>query len=84
MPSARYAEIAKDLPCPLIGLFGNDDRAPSPEQVNQHDRLKNTARVTSSIAMTAPATVTARSTRPEQAMDGWSKLFAFFGKHLGK
>jgi dienelactone hydrolase len=21
--------------------------------------------------------------RPEQAMDGWSKIFAFFGKHLG-
>jgi carboxymethylenebutenolidase len=20
--------------------------------------------------------------RPEQAMDGWSKIFAFFGKHL--
>ena len=20
--------------------------------------------------------------RPEQAMDGWSKVFAFFGKHL--
>ena len=22
--------------------------------------------------------------RPEQAMDGWSKIFAFFGKHLAK
>jgi carboxymethylenebutenolidase len=22
--------------------------------------------------------------RPEQAMDGWSKVFAFFGKHLAK
>jgi carboxymethylenebutenolidase len=22
--------------------------------------------------------------RPEQAMDGWSRVFAFFGKHLAK
>ena len=22
--------------------------------------------------------------RPEQAMDGWNKVFAFFGKHLAK
>jgi len=27
----------------------------------------------------APATLPA-----EQAMDGWSKVFAFFGKHLAK
>ena len=30
-------EMTKDLSCPLLGLFGNDDRAPSPEQVNQHE-----------------------------------------------
>ena len=30
-------EMTKDLCCPLLGIFGNDDRAPSPEQVNQHE-----------------------------------------------
>ena len=30
-------EMTKDLNCPLLGIFGNDDRAPSPEQVNQHE-----------------------------------------------
>ena len=30
-------DMTKDLCCPLLGLFGNDDRAPSPEQVNQHE-----------------------------------------------
>src|SRR5580692_7995120 len=30
-------DMTKDLSCPLLGLFGNDDRAPSPEQVNQHE-----------------------------------------------
>ena len=30
-------DMTKELACPLLGLFGNDDRAPSPEQVNQHE-----------------------------------------------
>ena len=30
-------EMTKDLSCPLLGIFGNDDRAPSPEQVNLHE-----------------------------------------------
>ena len=30
-------DMTKDLSCPLLGIFGNDDRAPSPEQVNQHE-----------------------------------------------
>jgi carboxymethylenebutenolidase len=30
-------DMTKDLSCPLLGLFGNEDRAPSPEQVNQHE-----------------------------------------------
>ena len=25
-------DMTKDLSCPILGLFGNDDRAPSPEQ----------------------------------------------------
>jgi carboxymethylenebutenolidase len=30
-------DYTKDLSCPLLGLFGNDDQAPTPEQVNQHE-----------------------------------------------
>jgi carboxymethylenebutenolidase len=82
-------DMTKDLSCPLIGIFGNDDRAPSPEQVNQHE---------------AELTKHGKSHefhrydgaghgiwywhrplyRPESAMDGWSKMLAFFGKHLAK
>jgi len=29
--------MTKDLCCPLLGIFGNDDRAPSPEQVNEYE-----------------------------------------------
>ena len=30
-------DYTKDLPCPLIGIFGNDDKNPSPDQVNRHE-----------------------------------------------
>jgi carboxymethylenebutenolidase len=30
-------DYKKDLSCPLLGLFGNDDKNPSPKQVNQHE-----------------------------------------------
>jgi len=28
-------DYTKDLPCPVLGIFGNDDQGPSPDQVNQ-------------------------------------------------
>jgi carboxymethylenebutenolidase len=64
-------DMTKDLCCPLLGIFGNDDRAPSPEQVNQHEaELKKPARCTSSIATTVPATAssigTGHSTGPNR------------------
>ena len=30
-------DYTKDLSCPLIGLFGNEDKSPTPEQVNAHE-----------------------------------------------
>ena len=30
-------DYTKDLPCPILGLFGEDDRSPTPEQVAQHE-----------------------------------------------
>ena len=30
-------DLTKDLGAPLLGLFGNDDRSPSPEQVDRHE-----------------------------------------------
>ena len=37
-------DLTKDLNCPLLGLFGNDDQGPSPDQVNTHEEaLKEAA-----------------------------------------
>ena len=31
-------DYTADLSCPLLGLFGNDDQNPTPEQVNVHEQ----------------------------------------------
>ena len=82
-------DMTKDLCCPLLGLFGNEDRAPSPEQMNQHEaELKKHGKTYDFhpyddaghgfFYWHRPLY------RPEQAMDGWSKVFAFFSKHLAR
>ena len=82
-------EFTKNLACPLLGLFGNDDRAPSPEEVNQHEaELKKHGKNYEFHRYDGAGHGFfywhRPLSRPEQAMDGWSKVFAFFGKHIGK
>jgi carboxymethylenebutenolidase len=82
-------DMTKDLACPLLGLFGNDDRAPSPEQVNQHEaELKKLGKNYEFHRYDGAGHGFFYWHRPlyrvDQAMDGWSKVHAFFGKHLGK
>ncbi|EDP64517.1 Carboxymethylenebutenolidase [alpha proteobacterium BAL199] len=81
--------LTKDLSCPLLGLFGNDDRAPSPEQVDQHEaELKAHNKDYAFHRYDGAGHGFFYHHRPmyrvEQAMDGWEKIFAFFGKHLAR
>jgi carboxymethylenebutenolidase len=80
-------DLTKDLCCPLIGLFGNDDRSPSPEQVDQHEAaLRQFGKTYEFHRYDGAGHGFFYNHRPmyrvEQAMDGWAKLFAFFGKYL--
>jgi carboxymethylenebutenolidase len=82
-------DMTKDLSCPLIGIFGNEDRAPSPEQVNEHEAaLKKHGKTYEFYRYDGAGHGIwywhRPLYRPEQAMDGWGKVFAFFGKHLAK
>jgi carboxymethylenebutenolidase len=82
-------DMTKDLSCPLIGIFGNEDRAPSPEQMNEHEAALKKHGKTYEFHRYDGAGHGIwywhrPLYRPEQAMDGWSKVFAFFGKHLAK
>jgi carboxymethylenebutenolidase len=75
------------LTAPLLGLFGNDDRYPTPEQVDQHEaELKRHGKDYEfhryDGASHAFFYYHTPMYRPEQAMDGWEKVFGFFGRHL--
>ena len=81
-------DLTADLSCPLLGIFGNDDRNPSPEMVNQieealkqHDKAYEFHRYDGAghgffyyhMGMY----------RQEPAIDAWDKVFAFINTHLG-
>ena len=82
-------DLTEKMNCPLLGIFGNDDRAPSPEQVNQHEaELKKLGKNYEFHRYDGAGHGFfywhRPLYRPEQCMDAWGKLFAFFGKHLAK
>jgi len=79
--------LTKDLAAPLLGIFGNDDRSPTPEDVNvteaelkKHNKVYEFHRYDGAghgfFSVNRPAY------RPEQATDAWEKVFAWYGKYL--
>ena len=81
-------DYTKDLGCPLLGLFGNDDQSPSPEQVNLHEEElkkhgKNYEFHRYDNAGHGFFYYDRAMYRQEQAVDGWGKIFAFLDKNLG-
>jgi len=80
-------DLTRDLKCPLLGIFGNDDRSPPPEQVDMHEaELKKYGKEYAfhryDGAGHAFWSYGGESYRPKQAMDSWAKVFEFFGRHL--
>jgi len=80
-------DYTKDLNAPLLGLFGNDDQSPTRDQVNQleealkqHHKKYEFHRYDGAghgfFYYHAPLY------RPQQAMDGWAKVFDFFQRYL--
>ena len=80
-------DYTKDLLCPLLGLFGAEDKSPSPEQVAQHEQELKKHGKTYEFHMYSQAGhgffyYDRPAYRQEQAVDGWKKVFAFLEKHL--
>jgi carboxymethylenebutenolidase len=76
-----------DLGCPLLGLFGSDDQFPSPEQVSElEDALKANGKTYEfhnyEGAGHAFFSTNRTAFRPEAALDGWERIFAWFGQYL--
>jgi carboxymethylenebutenolidase len=79
--------LAKDMGCPLLGLFGADDTHPAPEETAQIDaeltRLGKTHEFHTYAGAGHGFFATDRPMyRPEAATDGWRRVLAFFGRHL--
>ena len=78
---------APELRCPLLGLFGNEDKYPSPAHVDELEKALTEAGKPFEFhrydhAGHAFFAVNRPSYRPEAAVDGWQKIQAFFGTHL--
>jgi len=80
-------DYTKDLSCPILGLFGNDDKNPTPEQVDQHEEeLKKYGKPYEFHRYDGAGHgffyYHAPAYRQAQAVDGWEKVFAFLEKYL--
>jgi len=80
-------DLTKDLNAPLLGLFGNDDQSPTPEQVNQHEEaLKQHGKTYEFHRYDGAGHGFFYYDRPlyrqQQAIDGWNKVFDFFQRNL--
>ena len=80
-------DYTKDLPCPILGLFGEEYSSPSPEQVAQHEaELKKYGKPYEFQMYPGAGHGFFYYHRPNyrqaQAVDGWQRVFAFLEKHL--
>ncbi len=89
-PSQPVAPIdyTKDLSCPLLCLFGEEDTNPTPQQVGLLEAELKKYGKPYEFHMYPKAGhgffyYHSSAYRPEQAVDGWKKLFGFFEKRLG-
>jgi carboxymethylenebutenolidase len=82
-------DMVPDLTCPLLGLFGEADQNPSPEHVARlESELKKNGKEYEFQTYPGDAghgffADYRPSYRQEAAVDGWQRIFDFFGRHLG-
>jgi carboxymethylenebutenolidase len=79
--------LTKDLSCPLLGLFGSDDQHPSPAQVAELEQELKAQGKTYEFhsyegAGHAFFSVNRTAYRPEAAVDGWQRIWTWFGQYL--
>ena len=79
--------LSKNLSCPLLGLFGADDQFPTPAETAELSRTLDELSKphefrTFTGAGHAFFSVDRPSYRVEAAVEGWDKIWAFFGEHL--
>jgi carboxymethylenebutenolidase len=81
------AGLAGDLSCPLLGLFGAEDKFPAPEETAELSKIlddlgKPHEFHTYEGAGHAFFAVNRPAYRVEAANDGWEKIWDFYGRYL--
>jgi carboxymethylenebutenolidase len=80
-------DLAGDLSCPLLGLFGEEDKYPTPEETaelsaeltrlgKEHEFHTYAGAGHSFFSVNRP------SYRPEAATEGWDRIWEFYGRLL--
>ena len=80
-------DYTANVSCPILGLFGEEDQSPTPEQVDIHEAELKKHGKDYEFHMYPNAGhgffyYHRPAYRAEHAVDGWSKIWDFFGKHL--
>jgi carboxymethylenebutenolidase len=80
-------DLLPKLSCPLLGLFGNEDQYPSPEQTQTLRELLTKAAKDFTFheyegAGHAFFAVDRPSYRPEVATEAWGEIWKFYGQYL--
>jgi carboxymethylenebutenolidase len=80
-------DVAKDITCPFLGLFGEEDKNPTPEEVRKFEALlkPHNAAVEIIIYPNAGHAFHAdyrQSYRPEAAKDGWTRCIRWLDRYL--
>jgi len=80
-------DYTKDLSCPLLGLFGREDKRPSPEHVAKTEAELKKWGKTYEFHMYDNAGhaffwVDTPRYRHEAAVDGWKRVFQWYEKYL--
>ncbi len=86
--SVAPIELANRIPCPVIGIFGNDDENPSPADVDDLAAALSNAAIAHEFHRYDGAGhgfqdfVNEERYRKEATADSWDKLLAFFSDRL--
>jgi carboxymethylenebutenolidase len=80
-------ELTPQIRCPVLGIFGNEDQFPTPDEVDRIEQaLKNAGKEYEFYRYDGAGhgffATDRPGSRPEQAKDAWQKVFAFYAKHL--
>jgi carboxymethylenebutenolidase len=88
-PQVRpLGDLAPQLSCPLLGLFGAEDKTPSPEETAELEEILSKLGKTYEFhtypgAGHAFFAVERPAYRYDAAKDGWQRVFGWFDRYLG-